>query len=49
LQEQVVEQNKAIYIISHKNEAIKYATGDIIYLEKENGITRRKEYAEVQE
>jgi DNA repair exonuclease SbcCD ATPase subunit len=47
LKEQVDVQGKAVYVISHKSEAIKHATGDIIYLEKENGITRRKEYAEV--
>lgn len=33
--------NEAVFIISHKNEAIKHATGEIIYLEKQNDITRR--------
>jgi DNA repair exonuclease SbcCD ATPase subunit len=50
LKEQIDAQEKAIYIISHKSEAIKHATGDIIFLEKENGNTRRTEYViEVQE
>ena len=39
-----LNNNEAIYIISHKNEAAKHATGEIIYLEKENDITRRKTY-----
>ncbi len=42
LKERSENNKEAIYIISHKNEAAKHATGEIIYLEKENGITRRK-------
>jgi len=44
IKEQVDKDNKAVFIISHKKEAVKYATSDIIYLEKQNGITRRKKY-----
>jgi myosin heavy subunit len=44
LKERVTNNQEAIYIISHKNEAVKHATGEIIYLEKENNITRRKIY-----
>ncbi|MDD4109998.1 MAG: AAA family ATPase [Clostridia bacterium] len=44
LKDRVLKNKEAIYIISHKNEAVKHATGEIIYLEKENGITRRKPY-----
>jgi DNA repair exonuclease SbcCD ATPase subunit len=44
LKERVMNNQEAIYIISHKNEAVKHATGEIIYLEKENNITRRKTY-----
>jgi len=41
LQERVSNFNEAIYIISHKREAVKHATGEIINLEKYNGYTRR--------
>lgn len=44
LKERVLNNKEAIYVISHKGEAVKHATGDIIYLEKENDITRRKPY-----
>ena len=44
LKERAIKNKEAIYIISHKNEAAKHATGEIIYLEKENDITRRKPY-----
>ena len=44
LKERVVNNREAIYVISHKSEAAKHATGEIIYLEKENDITRRKPY-----
>lgn len=32
------------YIISHRKESIKAATGEIIYLEKYNGLTQRMEF-----
>jgi DNA repair exonuclease SbcCD ATPase subunit len=44
LKDRALNNNEAIYIISHKNEAAKHATGEIIYLEKENDITKRKTY-----
>lgn len=44
LKDRALNNKEAIYIISHKNEAAKHATGEIIYLEKENDITRRKTY-----
>ena len=44
LKDRVLNNKEAIYIISHKSEAAKHATGEIIYLEKENDITRRKPY-----
>lgn len=34
-------------LISHRKETIKCATGDIIYLEKNNGVTMRKDYLEI--
>lgn len=33
--------DECIFIISHRRESIKFATGDVIYLEKHNDITRR--------
>lgn len=44
LKDRAKSNNEAIYIISHKSEAAKHATRDIIYLEKENDITKRKQY-----
>jgi DNA repair exonuclease SbcCD ATPase subunit len=44
LKDRVLNNEEAIYVISHKNEAIKHATGEIIYLEKENDVTKRKPY-----
>jgi DNA repair exonuclease SbcCD ATPase subunit len=31
----------AVYVISHRTETTKHVTGEIIFLEKENGVTRR--------
>jgi DNA repair exonuclease SbcCD ATPase subunit len=39
IQERVETQEEACYIISHKNTAVKSATDDVIFLEKENGFT----------
>lgn len=44
LKERINDYEEAVYIISHKNQAIKHATGDIIYLEKEEEVTRRLPY-----
>lgn len=41
LKERVDRYNEAVYVISHKNEAIKHTTGEVIYLEKQNDTTRR--------
>ncbi len=41
IKERVEKYNEASYIISHRKESLNYATGDIIILEKENGITRK--------
>ena len=47
LQDRVREFNEGVYIISHRSDAIKHATGDVIYLEKQNDITTRKKYNEL--
>ena len=44
LKERVEDLNECTMIISHRKESIKAATGNIILLEKENGITRRVQY-----
>ena len=42
LQDRVEKYQEAVYIISHRKESMKYCTnGEIIYLEKKNGITVR--------
>ena len=42
LRERVDNYSESIYIISHRKESKKYCTnGEIIYLEKKNGITTR--------
>jgi len=46
LKERSEKYNECIFIISHRKESIKSATGDIIFLEKYNGITKRVKYVE---
>ena len=41
IKERIETYNEHIYIISHRKESVKAATGDIIFLEKKNGITTR--------
>ena len=41
LNERVDKLNECVMVISHRKESIKSATGDIIFLEKHNGITKR--------
>lgn len=47
LQERVEELDECSIVISHRKESVKAATGDVIYLTKENGITRRVDYIEL--
>ena len=46
LKERCEKYNECIFIISHRKESIKCATGDVIFLEKHNGITRRINFVE---
>ena len=46
LKERVESLDECTIVISHRTESLKAVTGDIIFLEKENGITRRVEYSE---
>ena len=47
LQDRVQELDECSIVISHRKESIKAVTGDVIYLEKENGITKRLDYKEI--
>ena len=47
LRERVDKFNECVYVISHRKESVKAATGEVIYLEKTNGITRKVEYREI--
>jgi DNA repair exonuclease SbcCD ATPase subunit len=44
LNELTQQFNYGIYIISHRKECSKLSTGDVIFLQKLNGITRRIEF-----
>jgi len=46
LKERVEQYNECVMVISHRKESVKAAQGDVIYLEKVNGITRRVQYSE---
>lgn len=46
LLDRVAQNNECVMIISHRKEAIKAVTGEIIYLEKSKDITRRVAYTE---
>jgi DNA repair exonuclease SbcCD ATPase subunit len=46
LHERVTKLNECAIVITHRRESHKAVTGDIIFLEKENGITRQVDYIE---
>jgi DNA repair exonuclease SbcCD ATPase subunit len=41
LKSRINKNNMSVYAISHRKETIKHVDGEIVNLEKENGITRR--------
>ena len=41
LKERIEKHNENVYVISHRKESVKAATGEVIVLEKKNGITTR--------
>lgn len=41
LKNRISKNNMSVYAISHRKETIKHVDGEIVNLEKENGITRR--------
>jgi DNA repair exonuclease SbcCD ATPase subunit len=46
LRERIEKYNECIMVISHRKESTKFATGDIIYLEKRNGKTKRANFSD---
>ena len=42
LRERVEHHSECVFIISHRKECTKFATGSVIFLEKKHGVTRRK-------
>jgi len=46
LNERVEEYKENIYIISHRKESAKAATGEVITLQKQNGITTRVDFVD---
>lgn len=44
LRKRIDSYNECVYVISHRRESTKKVTGEVIYLEKVNGITRRVEF-----
>ncbi len=46
LKERVDMFNECAIVISHRKESLKAVTGDVIYLEKQNGVTKRVDYSE---
>ena len=46
LKERVEQYKECVMVISHRKESVKAAQGEIIFLEKDNGITRRVQYNE---
>jgi DNA repair exonuclease SbcCD ATPase subunit len=44
INERVDKYDECVLVISHRKESIKAATGDVIFLEKQDGITRRIDY-----
>lgn len=47
LQERTEELDECSIVISHRKESIKAVTGEVIFMEKENGISRRVDYLEI--
>ena len=47
LQERTEELDECSIVISHRKESIKAVTGEVIFIEKENGISRRVDYLEI--
>ena len=46
LKERIENHNECVIVISHRKESTKLATGEVIFLEKQNGVTIRVETPE---
>ena len=46
LNERVQNYNECVMIISHRKESVNIATGEVIFLEKKDGITTRLDYTD---
>ncbi len=46
LKERIQSHNECVIVISHRKESTKLATGEVIFLEKQNGVTVRVETPE---
>jgi len=46
LKERIENYKENVYIISHRKESIKAATGEIVTLQKQNGLTTRVDFVE---
>ena len=46
LNERVETLDECVFVISHRKESIKSASGNIIFLEKHNGITKRVNFVD---
>lgn len=44
IKERVEKYNECVLVISHRKESVKASTGDVIFLEKKDGITSRIDY-----
>ena len=49
LKERIEKYKECVMVISHRKESTKLATGEIIFLQKEKGITTRVAPANLQE
>ena len=47
LKERADQYNECIYVISHRSESLKAVTGEVVYLQKENGITNRVDFIDI--
>lgn len=44
IKERVDKYDECVLVISHRKESIKAATGDVIFLEKKDGVTKKLDY-----
>lgn len=47
LKERIEKYNESMFVISHRKEAAKFATGEVIFIELRSGISKRVEYSNI--